>query len=79
MKAEPLWFQTLLHFRKPRFRTTRNPNFCLLAVINFEILAIGSAFPRGSRRGVESVDAVLVWQLIIHPYNYMGKTKVFSL
>ncbi|KAG4090533.1 hypothetical protein H8356DRAFT_1336439 [Neocallimastix lanati (nom. inval.)] len=27
--------------------------------------------------GIESVDAVPVWQLIIHPYYYMGKTKVF--
>ncbi|KAG4086591.1 hypothetical protein H8356DRAFT_1434372 [Neocallimastix lanati (nom. inval.)] len=24
---------------------------------------------------IESVDAVPVWQLIIHPYYYMGKTK----
>ncbi|KAG4091210.1 hypothetical protein H8356DRAFT_1329211 [Neocallimastix lanati (nom. inval.)] len=42
---------------------------------------VGSAFPRGSRRVLlyGSVDAVPVWQLIIHPYYYMGKTKVFSL
>ncbi|KAG4108666.1 hypothetical protein H8356DRAFT_1349980 [Neocallimastix lanati (nom. inval.)] len=56
---------------------------------NSIIIFVGSAFLRGSRRvllygvsllmGVESVDAVPVWQLIIHPYYYMGKTKVFSL
>jgi len=29
--------------------------------------------------GVESVDAVPVWQLIIHPYYYMGKDQKSSV
>jgi len=31
------------------------------------------------KRELRGVESVLVWQLIIHPYYYMGKTKVFSL